>query len=42
VIVLGERFTHVQLLAFGLCLVGVVLATLPARTTVPRKGNSGP
>ncbi|MDD5478106.1 DMT family transporter [Rhodoferax sp.] len=35
--VLGERLTALQLLAFGLCLVGVVLATLPARQAVPAK-----
>ena len=31
VLVLGERFTPVQLLAFGLALASVVLATLPSR-----------
>jgi drug/metabolite transporter (DMT)-like permease len=30
--VLGEQLSVMQLLAFGLCLVGVVLATLPARS----------
>jgi drug/metabolite transporter (DMT)-like permease len=29
--VLGERLSGTQLLAFGLCLGGVVLATLPTR-----------
>jgi drug/metabolite transporter (DMT)-like permease len=29
---LGEQLSLMQLLAFGLCLVGVVLATLPARS----------
>jgi drug/metabolite transporter (DMT)-like permease len=33
VIALGERLSHVQMLAFGLCLMGVVLATLPVHTT---------
>jgi drug/metabolite transporter (DMT)-like permease len=32
VLVLGERLRYVQVLAFSLCLVGVVLATLPGRT----------
>ncbi|WP_281218505.1 DMT family transporter [Oryzisolibacter propanilivorax] len=32
VLVLGERFTAVQLLAFGIALASVVLATLPARS----------
>jgi drug/metabolite transporter (DMT)-like permease len=31
VLVLGERLSNVQVLAFGLCLVGVVLATLPGQ-----------
>jgi len=31
VLVLGETLSALQLLAFGLCLAGVVLATLPAR-----------
>jgi len=31
VLVLGEKLSALQLLAFGLCLVGVLLATLPAR-----------
>ncbi len=31
VLVLGERFTPLQLLAFGLALASVVLATLPSR-----------
>ena len=30
-LVLGERFAPVQWLAFGIALLGVVLATLPAR-----------
>jgi drug/metabolite transporter (DMT)-like permease len=42
VLVLGERLSSVQLLAFGLCLVGVVLATLPGKTTLPPEANSGP
>jgi drug/metabolite transporter (DMT)-like permease len=33
VIALGERLSNVQMLAFGLCLMGVVLATLPAQAT---------
>jgi len=33
VLVLGEQLSALQLLAFGLCLVGVLLATLPARRT---------
>ncbi|WP_180126660.1 DMT family transporter [Rhodoferax sp. BLA1] len=33
VLVLGESLSGWQLLAFGLCLSGVVLATLPGRTT---------
>jgi drug/metabolite transporter (DMT)-like permease len=32
VLVLGERLSSVQVLAFGLCLMGVVLATLPSRS----------
>ncbi len=35
VLVLGERLSGMQGLAFGLCLAGVVLATLPARQTKP-------
>jgi len=31
VLVLGERLSLVQVFAFGLCLGGVVLATLPGR-----------
>jgi len=31
VLALGERFTPLQLLAFGLALASVVLATLPSR-----------
>lgn len=31
VLVLGEKLSAMQVLAFGLCLAGVVLATLPAR-----------
>jgi drug/metabolite transporter (DMT)-like permease len=30
--VLGEKLSSLQLVAFGLCLAGVVLATLPARS----------
>ena len=33
VLVLGERMSAWQVLAFGLCLAGVVLATLPGRST---------
>jgi drug/metabolite transporter (DMT)-like permease len=33
VFVLGERLTAMQVLAFGLCLSGVVLATLPGRAS---------
>jgi len=33
VLVLGETLSAMQLFAFGLCLAGVVLATLPARRT---------
>ena len=36
VLVLGETLTGLQLLAFGLCLGGVVLATLPTRTQARR------
>jgi drug/metabolite transporter (DMT)-like permease len=39
VVVLGERVSGQQMLAFGLCLVGVVLATLPGQTT-PESGAS--
>ncbi len=42
VLVLGERLSVVQMVAFGLCLVGVVLATLPSRTTTPPDGNAAP
>ncbi|MDD5030953.1 MAG: DMT family transporter [Rhodoferax sp.] len=35
VLVLGERLSGLQLLAFGLCLAGLVLATLPARPISP-------
>ena len=42
VLVLGERLTPVQLLAFGLCLVGVVLATLPGRSMPLPKTKSKP
>ncbi|OYU43718.1 MAG: hypothetical protein CFE44_16870 [Burkholderiales bacterium PBB4] len=34
VLVLGEPFTAIQLLAFGLALAGVVLATLPTQTKI--------
>jgi drug/metabolite transporter (DMT)-like permease len=37
--VLGERLSGTQLLAFGLCLGGVVLATLPTRATAMPPGN---
>lgn len=33
VVVLGETLSAMQLVAFGLCLAGVVMATLPARRT---------
>lgn len=33
VLVLDERLSGMQMLAFGLCLLGVVLATLPGQTT---------
>lgn len=36
VLVLGETLTGLQLLAFGLCLAGVVLATLPSRAQALR------
>jgi drug/metabolite transporter (DMT)-like permease len=39
VLVLGERLSGMQVLAFGLCLVGVVLATLPGRTRLPPKAS---
>jgi drug/metabolite transporter (DMT)-like permease len=42
VLVLGERLSPVQLLAFGLCLVGVVLATLPGRAMPLPKTKSKP
>lgn len=32
VLVLGETLNHIQVLAFAMCLAGVVLATLPARS----------
>jgi len=35
VLILGERLSGLQLLAFGLCLTGLVLATLPARQPQP-------
>ena len=38
--VLGETLSAMQVLAFGLCLVGVVLATLPARGTATAPANS--
>ena len=37
VLVLGETLSAVQLLAFGLAMVGVVLATLPQSTPSPAK-----
>lgn len=37
VVVLGERLSGMQMLAFGLCLLGVVLATLPGQMT-PESG----
>lgn len=35
VLFMGERLTAVQLLAFGIALLGLVLATLPGRNTSP-------
>ena len=40
VLVLGESFTPVQLLAFGIALLSVVLATLPSRLAL-RAGRDG-
>lgn len=40
VLVLGERFTPMQLLAFGIALASVVLATLPSRLAL-RVGRGG-
>jgi EamA domain-containing membrane protein RarD len=34
VIFLGERLTSMQLLAFGIALLGLVLATLPSRSAI--------
>lgn len=42
VLVLDERLSPMQLLAFGLCLVGVVLATLPGRSMLPTNAKSAP
>jgi drug/metabolite transporter (DMT)-like permease len=42
VLVLGERLSPVQLLAFGMCLVGVVLATLPGRAATSSKAIAAP
>ena len=42
VLALGERLSAMQLLAFGLCLIGLVLATLPSRSAPganPRTSN---
>lgn len=43
VVVLGESLNSSQVLAFGLCLVGVVLATVPSRAapTIPNPKPSG-
>lgn len=35
VLFLGERLTAMQVLAFGIALLGLVMATLPARTSTP-------
>ncbi|MDA8456197.1 DMT family transporter [Acidovorax sp. GBBC 3334] len=40
VVVLGERFTPLQLVAFGIAIASVVLATLPARSTTKRAGGT--
>ncbi|MBK9440583.1 MAG: DMT family transporter [Comamonadaceae bacterium] len=37
VLVLGETLSLMQVFAFGLCLGGVVLATLPERAAAPKK-----
>ena len=43
VLVLGESFSGMQLLAFAIALASVLLATLPSRTALRagRRGNSG-
>ena len=43
VLVLGESFSGLQLLAFGIALASVLLATLPTRAAlrVGQKDNSG-
>lgn len=35
VVFMGERLTGVQMLAFGIALLGLVLATLPGKSTAP-------
>ncbi|WP_019703513.1 DMT family transporter [Paracidovorax oryzae] len=42
VVVLGERFTPLQLLAFGIAVASVVLATLPGRRKPPASGRQPP
>jgi EamA domain-containing membrane protein RarD len=37
VVVLGEQLGGLQVLAFGLALVGVVLATMPVRGSPPAR-----
>ena len=39
VLVLGERLSSVQLLAFAIALLGVVLATLPSRSSLIQAGS---
>ena len=42
VLVLGEHFTTMQLVAFGIALASVVLATLPSRSpTAARQVGGG-
>jgi drug/metabolite transporter (DMT)-like permease len=38
VLVLGERLSLLQLLAFGVALAGLLIATLPAKATPPPPG----
>jgi EamA domain-containing membrane protein RarD len=40
VLVLGESLTGVQLLAFAIALLGVLLATWPSRSSVTPAGSN--
>ncbi|SDP08949.1 Threonine/homoserine efflux transporter RhtA [Paracidovorax cattleyae] len=42
VVVLGERFTPLQLVAFGIAVASVVLATLPGHRRLPAAGGQAP